>query len=137
MNTAKVVPNNPQSNGSFQVVEFLADSVRLSGIAPIMHSHAQVATLNMRSRDVRPIGASGFHFGDCGNDGSASVPLWACLGTSVNLLKLSKVNIGSIPLFNGSNVSPQGITGDLVVPSVLWLRSRTKWKALTVFLGPM
>src|SRR5579864_9153599 len=114
MHSTEVVPNYEQRNSSFQHGEFLADSVRLSGKAPDMHSYAQIRSLNVRSRNARPIRPSGFDFGNCCNDCAAAVPFWACLGTPVNLLKLRKVNITAVPLFDCSHVAPESVTRNLV-----------------------
>src|SRR5579872_308111 len=114
MSTAKVIPNNPERNSGFEVHKPLADGVHFAGIAPIVHPHTQVATLDMRSRNPRKIRASGFDFRHCCNDGSAAVPFWAGLRTSVNLLKLRKMHVISVPLFNRSHVPAKRVTGDLV-----------------------
>src|SRR5437660_11541540 len=114
MNSAEVVPNHKQSNGSFQIEKLLADSVRLSGKAPDMNSYGQVSAFNMRSRDARKIGASRSHLGDCCNDSAAAVPVWACIGASVNLLKLGRVNIGTIPFFDFADITRQSIASHRV-----------------------
>src|SRR5205823_13317878 len=101
-------------NSRFQVEEFLADSVRLSGKAPDMHSYGQVGTFNMRSRDARKIGASRSHLRDCCNDSAAAVPFWACLSAPIDFLKLGKVNISAVPLFDCANIPAQSVTGYLV-----------------------
>src|SRR5947207_14782238 len=114
MNSAEVIPNHKQSNSRFQVKEFLADSVRLSGKAPNVHSYGQVSAFNMRSRDARKIGASRSHLGDCCNDSAAAVPFWACFRAPIDFLKLGKMNIGTVPLFDSTDITAQCVTGDLV-----------------------
>jgi hypothetical protein len=110
MYSAEVVPNHKQSDSSFQIEKLLADSVRLSRKAPDMHSYGQVGTFNMRSRYARKIRVSRSHLRNGCNDSAATVPLWACLSAPVNLLKLGKGNVRTIPLFDCADMTAQGIT---------------------------
>jgi hypothetical protein len=48
MNAAKIVPDNKQSNGSFQHREFLTDGISLSGKPSYVHMDRQIRPFGVR-----------------------------------------------------------------------------------------
>src|SRR5215831_62798 len=116
MNTTEVVPHDKERYSSFQHRELLTDGVGLSRKAPNVHSYAQIRPFDVGSRDVFPIRISSFDVRYGSNNSSATVPLWACLGTPVNLPQLRVMHVTAVPFFDCSDVASQSVTGDLVNP---------------------
>lgn len=63
MNTAEIVMREVQSNGSFQVRQPLAVSVRQARKAPNLHSHGEVLPFHKRRADVLRVGFPKSDFG--------------------------------------------------------------------------
>src|SRR5436190_14671697 len=58
MNTAEVVERKMQSNGSFQVRELLAESIRQARQSAHLHSHGEVLPFHVRRADMGRVGIS-------------------------------------------------------------------------------
>jgi hypothetical protein len=114
MNTAEIVIGEMQGNGSFQVRELLAESIRQAGKSAKLHSQREVLPFHKRSADVLRIGIPATDLGYNLRDRSWGVPLIPELAVvTVELCQLSEIGITRKRFFHCLAVEDVGVSGQL------------------------
>src|SRR5437764_15231248 len=116
MNTTEIVVGEMQSDSSFQMREFLAESVRQARKPAKLHSHGQVLPFHKTGRDVLRVRIASSDLGYDLHDFWWGVPRIGAIKLAVvakQLGELSKVNIKPKSVRNSRGVVVQSVSRDL------------------------
>src|SRR5947207_82506 len=97
MHAAEIVIREVQGNGSFQVRQFFAESVRQPCQSAKLHPHREILALNVRRADMVGIGVTAAYFGYDLHDWPWGIPRVGIMLAPIakQFRQLREVNISS------------------------------------------
>ncbi|HTD21349.1 MAG TPA: hypothetical protein VK738_01770 [Terriglobales bacterium] len=115
MNSTVIIKSKMQSNGSFQIAQFLREGIGQSGKPSHCHSHSEILSFDIAGTDMLRVRVSLSDLGYRLHDWAWGVFRFAVMLAivAVQLHKLREINVSAKRVLNGAYVKAKTVCGDL------------------------